>query len=227
MVASALRELLNAVKTDVAFLFLREGERLELAGVAPESGRERLGQIPEHRVGECMCGLAVRQGQPLYSRDIFSDVRCTWEECKKAGFRSFAALPLRAGDEIIGVIGLASATERDFEQQAGFLETLANAVSASLQNARLFAKTKQAEETLRESEERFRLAFEEGPTGIAMLDETFRFVHVNPAFVSMLGYSVEELRMMTFPDITHPDHVKERLGTGAASAARRTLRVSH
>jgi PAS domain S-box-containing protein len=61
---------------------------------------------------------------------------------------------------------------------------------------------------LRESEERFRLVFEEGPTGMAMLDETFHFIQVNPAFAAMLGYSGEELQTMAFPDITHPDHVQ-------------------
>ena len=62
---------------------------------------------------------------------------------------------------------------------------------------------------LRESEERFRRVFEEGPTGMAMLDGTFRFIQVNPAFAAMLGYSAEELRTMTFTDITHPDNVQK------------------
>ena len=60
---------------------------------------------------------------------------------------------------------------------------------------------------LRESEERFGRIFEESPTGMAMLDETFRFIQVNPAFASMLGYSANELQTMSFTDITHPDHV--------------------
>ncbi|MGB7749689.1 MAG: PAS domain S-box protein [Verrucomicrobiia bacterium] len=62
---------------------------------------------------------------------------------------------------------------------------------------------------LRESEERFRRVFEESPTGMAMLDEAFHFIQVNPAFGSMLGYSIEELRMLTFADITHPEYVQK------------------
>jgi len=87
-----------------------------------------------------MCGLAVREGKPLYSRNIYTDLRCTWEECKKAGYRSFTALPLRIGTEIIGVAGLACATERDFETQADFLETLASQVSSGIYNAQLHEK---------------------------------------------------------------------------------------
>ncbi len=193
VVASALREMLNAVKTDAVFLFLREGERLVLGGIAPESGRERLGQIPGHGVGECICDLAMRQGQPLYVRDIFSDLRCLREECKKAGFRSLAVLPLRAGDEITGAIGLASATERDFEQQAGYLETLANAVSASLQNARLFAEAKRAEEMARQSREEFKALFDHAPVGYHELDTDGRIVRINQTELKMLGYTAEEL----------------------------------
>jgi PAS domain S-box-containing protein len=63
-------------------------------------------------------------------------------------------------------------------------------------------------EALRESEERFGRVFEEGPIGMVMLDETFHFIQVNPAFTSMLGYSEKEMRTMAFTDITHPDYVQ-------------------
>jgi PAS domain S-box-containing protein len=74
--------------------------------------------------------------------------------------------------------------------------------------AQFYKERSKVAEALRESEERFRRVFEEGPIGMAMLDETFRFIQVNPAFSSMLGYSMEELRTMTFTDITHPDHIQ-------------------
>ena len=140
VVSVAVQELAKTGQADLAFLFLRKGDRLILAGLEPQSEARKFGQIPEHRVGECMCGLAVRDGRPLYSRDIYSDIRCTWDECKKAGFRSFAALPLRSGTEIIGVAGLACQTDRDFEPQAGFLETIASQVASGIRNAQLYAE---------------------------------------------------------------------------------------
>ncbi len=125
LVTKALDEILKSIHADVAYFFLREGERLILKGIASESDKAKF-EIPEHRVGECMCGLTITHGKALYSRDIFTDARCTWEECKKAGFRSFATLPLWRDGEIIGVIGLASTSERDFENEAEFLETVAD-----------------------------------------------------------------------------------------------------
>jgi len=140
VVANAIETLLKVTQTEVAFLFLREGERLILAGSGPPEAARRFGEIPEHKVGECMCGLAARDGRPMYTRDIFSDPRCTWEECKKAHYRSFAALPLTVGGEVIGVAGLACSQERDFEPQAAFLETLAAQAASGIRNAQLYAE---------------------------------------------------------------------------------------
>ena len=64
---------------------------------------------------------------------------------------------------------------------------------------------KQAEATLRESEERFRRVFEEGPLGLALVGRDYRFLKVNGALCEMLGYSEKELLQMSFRDITHPD----------------------
>ncbi|PIP42185.1 MAG: hypothetical protein COX19_01680, partial [Desulfobacterales bacterium CG23_combo_of_CG06-09_8_20_14_all_51_8] len=66
---------------------------------------------------------------------------------------------------------------------------------------------KNAEQALRESEDRFRKVFEEGPLGIAMADVADgRFFRVNRALCDMLGYTEEELKQLTFVDVTHPDH---------------------
>jgi PAS domain S-box-containing protein len=135
---AALNGFMNAVRPDVAYIFLREGQDLILKETLAQTGVRVPEGIPTHRVGECMCGLAVQEKKAFFSRDIYNDWRCTWDECKKAGLKSFAALPLYGGEDVIGVIGLASFTERNFEQQAEFLETLTNQVSAALVNARLF-----------------------------------------------------------------------------------------
>jgi GAF domain-containing protein len=150
----------------MAFLFLLQGDRLVLQQILPSQAAQRLGAIPEHRVGECLCGRAVMEDKPLFASDIFTDPRCTCVECKMAGFRSFAALPLRSGGKILGVIGLASDTQRDFEPQGEFFETLAGQLAASLSNAHLYetarkelAERLKVEKALRLSEEHYRLFF--------------------------------------------------------------------
>ena len=72
---------------------------------------------------------------------------------------------------------------------------------------------KLTDEALKLSEERFRLFFEHGNFGITIADSNFRFINANPAFCSMIGYSVEDLSAMSFADITPG----ERLDSDRAS----------
>jgi PAS domain S-box-containing protein len=68
-------------------------------------------------------------------------------------------------------------------------------------------KRKQAEAALRESEERFRKIFEEGPLGMAILSPDDHFIRANAALCRMAGYTEEELTASTYLDITHPEDI--------------------
>ena len=65
-----------------------------------------------------------------------------------------------------------------------------------------------AEEALRASEERFRLAIEEGPIGTALVDQQFQFTKANRALCEMLGYSEAELMTRTFLSVAHPEETQ-------------------
>ncbi|HEY7335968.1 MAG TPA: PAS domain S-box protein [Bryobacteraceae bacterium] len=67
---------------------------------------------------------------------------------------------------------------------------------------------RQAEAGLRESEQRFRRVFEEGPLGLALVGRDYRFLTVNSALCQMVGYTEEELTQKSFADITHPDDLR-------------------
>ncbi len=64
---------------------------------------------------------------------------------------------------------------------------------------------KQAEEALRDSEERFRGTFENAAVGIVLNDPAGRFLRVNEKYCAIVGYSREELLQKTLHDIIHPD----------------------
>jgi PAS domain S-box-containing protein len=70
------------------------------------------------------------------------------------------------------------------------------------------SERKRAESALRESEERFRRVFEEGPLGLALIGRDYRFLKVNGALCQMVGYSEAELAQKTFVDITYQDDVR-------------------
>ncbi|MCX6261794.1 MAG: PAS domain S-box protein, partial [Bacteroidia bacterium] len=66
---------------------------------------------------------------------------------------------------------------------------------------------KSAEETLRESEDRFRKIFEESPISIVMTGKDLAIIRANSAFCKMLGYREEELKSVTIRSFTHPDYI--------------------
>jgi PAS domain S-box-containing protein len=84
----------------------------------------------------------------------------------------------------------------------------ASRVIGSMQD---LTEQKKAEAALRESEERFRRVFEEGPLGLALVGKDYRFLKVNSALCQMLGYDEAALVQMSFLDITHPDDARADL----------------
>ena len=77
---------------------------------------------------------------------------------------------------------------------------------------------RRAEAELKESEERFRLAFEAAAVGMAHVALDGRWLRINDKLCEIVGYSREELLARTFQDITHPKdldadlrHVKRML----------------
>jgi len=64
-----------------------------------------------------------------------------------------------------------------------------------------------AEAALRESEERFRIAFEQAPIGIALLDLKGRFVQVNDAYCKTVRRPREDLLGLDPLAITHADDI--------------------
>ena len=68
-----------------------------------------------------------------------------------------------------------------------------------------------AEESVRESEERFRNMFIAAATGIAISTPQGRYLHANAAYCRMLGYTEEELRERDFASLTHPDDLAVNL----------------
>lgn len=73
------------------------------------------------------------------------------------------------------------------------------------------SEQRQRQAALRESEQRFRLAFDDGPIGMALVNPQGRFLRTNRALSGILGYSEAELREIDFQSITHPDDLEKDL----------------
>ena len=140
--------------------------------------------------------------------------------------RSVLCLPLMNEAKLIGQLYLENGiTSRVFTpSRIAVLKLLASQAAISLENARLHTALmsenrdrQQAEDALRASEERWRCLFENVPIGVTLLAPDNRYLAVNRAFQTMVGYSEAELCIRSPIDITHED---DRAGTNAILAAR-------
>ncbi len=95
-------------------------------------------------------------------------------------------------------------------------KALALPSSAQLEKAnseleREIIERKLVEETLRESEERFRSAFDFAAIGMAIVALDGRWLRVNGSLCEIVGYCEQELLASTFQSITHPDDLESDL----------------
>ena len=138
MIASTHKQIHSIVSPDLTVIYLKQGDKLILQEMENDDLNIDHDGPKIRDVGECLCGVVAETGEPVYSMDIRSDPCCTLDQCKNIGICSFAALPLLFGKEILGVLGIASLTNRKFSDQAYFLETIASQIAICLNNSILY-----------------------------------------------------------------------------------------
>ncbi|MDP9351864.1 MAG: EAL domain-containing protein, partial [Chloroflexota bacterium] len=134
---------------------------------------------------------------------------------------SLMFVPIHSGVGTIGVLSIQSYTPNAYtEPDLSTLQTLADHCGGALERI-------QAEEALRESQERFRILFEHSPDGVLLMDPhdpqvPWRIVECNDAVCQMNGYKRQELigqsvallHSETVERTTFDEHL-ERLRLGA------------
>jgi PAS domain S-box-containing protein len=96
------------------------------------------------------------------------------------------------------VIGQAEAIMDKRGEIAGYVGTITD-----------ITDLKRAEARLLESEERFRTAFENAPSGMSLTSPDGRFLQVNQAICTLLGRTHLEMNRLTAIELTHPDDAAE------------------
>jgi PAS domain S-box-containing protein len=149
---------------------------------------------------EGVTGNVWASGQQLTVQDYR-----TWNkslpEFIDAGFKAVMGVPLKVGNEIIGVLAIAFVEQdRTFTQeQINLMERFAALASLAIDNARLYEtaqkelqERRNTESALRSSEERFRKVFNNSYVAISIVTlEDGKFVEANSAFWELSGLQPE------------------------------------
>jgi len=128
------------------------------------------------------------------------------EFIKKMNVHSFIYSPIVYEKKSLGVLTLENTkakrilTQRDHDLLMG----IASQTAVSIFNAMSFEK-------LKESEERFKKAFDSAASGVALIGIDGHFLEVNTQLCHLLGYTHEELLTKTLSDITHHEDQKTGL----------------
>ncbi len=191
--------------------FVREESRLCASAPNGEFLRDGAGTA----LLECICGT-VLSGRYDPAKPFFTDRGSFWcngtsvlrpclseaelqthirNRCNTEGYESVALVPLRAGQELFGLLQFNDRNPDRFTP--GLIvhfENMAESVAIALSR-------RKSAEALRQSEERNRTILQTAMDGFWVADTQGRLLEVNEAICRMSGYSEQELLVLGIPDL--------------------------
>ncbi len=191
-VAAALREFRDYF--DVSLLWLDE-EAGECVLVA-EAGRERRYRPEDYRqaVGEGFIGICAETGETIRATDLERDSRRLIAFEEEYQVRTELAVPVRRGEEVLGVIHLLSDREDDFpDSDVAGIEHVAPHIGVALQNARMMDQRTRDRYELERAHRQLANIIRSTAVGITSADTRGVYNHWSPSCEAMLGYSAAEV----------------------------------
>ncbi len=147
--------------------------------------------------GQGPAGIAMRERHPVVFDDLATDPRfALWKDhVLSCGGASITSIPLIHEERIFGVLTVKADRPHAFDpEEVELLSNLAADLARALQSLENEAARKRAEEALRASEEKFRLAFQTSPDSINLNRvHDGMFLDINEGFTKITGYLREDV----------------------------------
>ena len=199
---SLVEQLARALEADYAFIAELMENNLDRVNTIVVYARGEIANNFEYDLAHTPCRNVVHQSMCSYPSGVqrlFPEDRLL-ADMKVEGY---AGTPLfdSSGRAVGLMVVLYSRPVANPKLAESMLQIFAVRAGAELERRR-------SEDRLRRSEERWRRVFENSSIGIALSDLDGHFVATNAAYQGMLGYTEDELRALSWLDVTHEDDRK-------------------
>ena len=139
-----LAVVMNYIKVEAGEIFLLEDDKETLRMVLHRGqAAEAFWTRTRMRVGEGVVGAVAKSGQARVSTDLSQESQYLRPAVVKAGFRQIAYLPMKSGENLMGVMSVATRSEVPMDERGlQLLGAVANWAGLAIENARLHQNVK-------------------------------------------------------------------------------------
>ncbi|MDD2900341.1 MAG: PAS domain S-box protein [Desulfuromonadaceae bacterium] len=183
------------VGTEHCYVYLKNAAGTEMDMMFQSGIYNHLHHYPI-KPGEGIAGLIWNTGK-LFHVDNYSQWEGRLPDHDREVLRTMAGVPLKSGEEVVGVLGVAFVGEGITlnDEQLDLLVQFGELASLALENVRLndefqreLAERVKAEANLR----KLSVAVEQSPVTVVITDTSGSIEYVNPHFTALTGYTSDE-----------------------------------
>jgi len=155
------------------------------------------------------CEYVIKTKKPfLRTQDICNEMIESGELIQRGSMsKIWLGVPLKIKNKVIGIIVLQSYTDPNLcsEEDVKLMEYVSEQLAIAIE-------TKRTKESLKKSEERYRLLFDNAPIGICLSDKNGNIICANKEMEKITGYSLNELKDINIKDTyVNPEDRKKLL----------------
>jgi PAS domain S-box-containing protein len=173
--SAAAHQILSLIGYDGYAIYLAQPNKRMLRLILCEGvGAKVVSEYGSVRYGTGIAGRVAQFGQPVFAAN-FEDLE-SWTvspQLHRLGVETFAAVPLRVRNSVVGVLNLSSCSARDISlQERQVLQAAGNILGVAIENAKLLERT-------RTSERAYQSLYEDAPDIYITTDELGRILRCN------------------------------------------------
>ncbi|MEO5358041.1 MAG: PAS domain S-box protein [Nitrospirae bacterium YQR-1] len=164
-------------------------------------------------LGKCLCGTAAQTGKTIFKSSVDNEHEIQYDALYNHGHY---CVPIKSKKVVLGVISIYVKEGHTYDKsEETFLLSVADVLAGVVERKAVEDRIERMEileQSLQESEKKYRQLVELAHEGIWVTDKNFNTTFVNKAMADMLGFTIGEIlsrRMFAFMDIPDIETAKK------------------